>query len=95
MLKKIIAIGCMLYAATTWAAVDVNLATAAELDSIKGIGPATSNSILKERKKDSFKDWDDLRKRVKGIGERKANQLSKEGLTVNGASFNDMGNTSK
>lgn len=39
MLKKILAIVAMLYAAAAFAAVDVNKATAAELDGIKGIGP--------------------------------------------------------
>ncbi|WP_335622397.1 hypothetical protein [Acidovorax carolinensis] len=40
MLKKILALVAMLYAAASFAAVDVNKATAAELDGIKGIGPA-------------------------------------------------------
>ena len=49
MLKKILAIVAMLYAAATFAAVDVNKATAAELDGIKGIGPAISTKIIDER----------------------------------------------
>jgi competence protein ComEA len=59
MLKKILAILAMLYAAAAFAAVDVNKATRAELDGIKGIGPAMSKRILDERKKGEFKSWDD------------------------------------
>ena len=51
MLKKILAVMVMMYAAVSFAAVDVNKATAAELDSIKGIGPAISAKILDEKKK--------------------------------------------
>ena len=54
MLKKILAVVAMLYAAAAFAAVDVNKATAAELDGIKGIGPSTSTKILDERKTAPF-----------------------------------------
>lgn len=87
MLKKILAIVAMLYAAACFAAVDVNKATAAELDGIKGIGPGISAKILDERKKGNFKDWTDLIDRVKGLGEGNAAKFSTEGLTVNGAAF--------
>lgn len=88
MLKKILAAMVMLYAAVSFAAVDVNKATAAELDSIKGIGPAISAKILDEKKKGgSFKDWNDLVTRVSGVGEGNAAKFSAEGLTVGGASF--------
>ena len=73
MLKKILAVMVMMYAAVSFAAVDVNKATAAELDGVKGIGPAISAKILDEKKKGgNFKDWDDLVKRVSGIGETNA-----------------------
>lgn len=87
MLKKILALVAMLYAAACFAAVDVNKATAAELDGIKGIGPSISGKILDERKKGNFKDWTDFVDRVKGIGEGNAAKFSAEGLTVNGAPF--------
>ena len=87
MLKKILALVAMLYAAACFAAVDVNKATAADLDSIKGIGPGISAKILDERKKGNFKDWTDLIDRVKGLGEGNAAKFSTEGLTVNGAAF--------
>lgn len=87
MLKKILAVLAMLYAAASFAAVDVNKATAVELDGIKGVGPAISGKILEERKKGSFKDWNDFIERVKGIGEANAIKFSAEGMTVNGAGF--------
>lgn len=87
MLKKILAVLALLYAAASFAAVDVNKATAAELDGIKGIGPGISGKILEERKKGSFKDWNDFIERVKGIGEANATKFSAEGMTVNGAGF--------
>ncbi|WP_025916782.1 helix-hairpin-helix domain-containing protein [Herminiimonas sp. CN] len=70
-----------------FAQVDVNKADQAGLDSVKGIGPAVSKKILDERKKGGdFKDWMDLEKRVKGIGEKNSSKLSAAGLTVNGQS---------
>ena len=88
MLKKILAIVAMLYAAACFAAVDVNKATAAELDGIKGIGPAISTKIVDERKKSQFKDWNDFIGRVKGMGQKNAAKFSSQGLTVDGAAFN-------
>ncbi|MBK9236535.1 MAG: helix-hairpin-helix domain-containing protein [Rhodoferax sp.] len=87
MLKKILALITMLYAAATFAAVDVNKASAADLDGVKGIGPSISSKILEERKKGNFKDWNDFIERVKGVGEGNAAKFSAEGLTVNGAGF--------
>ncbi|MDB5955577.1 helix-hairpin-helix domain-containing protein [Ramlibacter sp.] len=87
MLKKILVLLAMLYAAACFAAVDVNKATATELDAVKGIGPVMSKRIIDERKKGDFKNWDDLVSRVKGIGDATAAKLSAEGLTVKGAEF--------
>ena len=67
-----------------FAQVDVNKADQAALDGIKGIGPSISKKIIDERKKGGdFKDWADLEKRVKGIGEKNAVKFSQAGLTVN------------
>lgn len=67
------------------AAVEINTADQAQLDSVTGIGPATSRAVLEERKKNgNFKDWADLEQRVRGIGERNSVKLSAAGLVVNG-----------
>jgi competence protein ComEA len=87
MLKKILALLAMLYAAAAFAAVDVNTAKASDLDGVKGIGPVMSKRILDERKKGKFKDWPDLVARVKGLGDSSAARLSAEGLTVDGKEF--------
>lgn len=87
MLKKLFFIIAVSTALSSYAAVDVNKATEADLDSIKGVGPATSKQIMAERKKAEFKDWDDLMSRVKGIGSAKAARFSTQGLTVNGTAF--------
>jgi competence protein ComEA len=95
MLKKILAVLVMLYAALAMAAVDVNKGTEAELDAVKGIGPVTSKLILSERKKGNFKSWEDFIERVKGVGDARASKLSAEGLTVNGAAYKMAAKDSK
>ena len=68
-------------------ALDFNQANEAELDSIKGMGPALSAKVLKARALGAFKDWSDLMQRVSGIRQSKAQQFSEQGLTVNGQAF--------
>lgn len=87
MFKKFLLIIALLFAGTSFAAVDVNKASAAELDGIKGIGPAMSERIINERKASEFKDWNDFIGRVGGVGEKTAAKFSAEGLTVNGKRF--------
>lgn len=89
MFKKLLAVVALLCAATSYAA-DVNKATEAELDGVRGIGPAMTKRILEERKKGNFKDWNDLVERVKGVGPANAERFSKEGLTVNGEAFKSV-----
>ncbi|MDR1968516.1 MAG: helix-hairpin-helix domain-containing protein [Burkholderiaceae bacterium] len=88
MLKKFLTALLMAFcAAAAFAAVDVNTASVADLDSIKGIGPSLSGKIIKEREKGSFKDWSDLISRVKGVGKKNAAHFSAEGMTVGGAAY--------
>ena len=87
LLSVLFAVLLSLGATTAFAAVDANKATQAELETIKGIGPAVSGKILDERKKGNFKDWPDLVERVKGVGDGNAAKFSTEGLTVNGQGF--------
>jgi len=87
MIQRILALLLSLFAAAAFAAVDVNKANQADLESIKGIGPTIATKILDERKKGSFKDWNDMIDRVKGIGEKNASTFSADGLTVNGVAY--------
>ena len=87
MFKKLLAFVATMYVAMAFAGVDVNTATSAELDGIKGIGPVKSALIMSERKKAPFKDWNDFVTRVKGVGTDSAAKFSAEGMTVNGASY--------
>jgi len=87
MFKKLLAFVAAMYVAMAFAAVDVNTATTAELDSIKGIGPVKSALIMSERKKAPFKDWNDFVTRVKGVGTDSAAKFSADGMTVNGSSY--------
>jgi competence protein ComEA len=91
MLKKILAAAALLLSLSSFAAVDVNKANAAELDAIKGIGPSLSGKILKERNKGNFKDWPDLMHRVSGMGEKSSVKFSAQGLTVNGTDYKGSG----
>ena len=72
---------------TSVLALDINQANEAELDSVKGMGPALSAKVLKARALGPFKDWHDLMQRVSGIRQNKAQQFSQQGLTVNGQAF--------
>ena len=87
MFKKLLAFFAAMTVAVAFAAVDVNQATPAQLDSIKGIGPGISGKIVDERKKGNFKSWEDFIERVKGIGEGNAAKFSAAGLTVSGAGY--------
>ncbi|MEI6000599.1 helix-hairpin-helix domain-containing protein [Paraburkholderia bengalensis] len=69
------------------AAVEVNNADQAALESVKGIGPVHAKAIIDERTKNGpFKDADDLANRVKGIGHKSVKNLEAAGLTINGSS---------
>lgn len=87
MLKKFLMLITLLYAAVSFAAVDANQASAADLDGIKGIGPGISGKILDERKKGAFKDWNDFIARVHGLGEKNAAKFSAQGMTINGSAY--------
>ena len=87
MFKRLFSALLALCASIAFAAVDVNTASVADLDSIKGIGPGTSSKIMDARKTAKFKDWNDFIARVPGVGDKRAALLSGAGLTVNGEAF--------
>ncbi|MFJ3463812.1 ComEA family DNA-binding protein [Achromobacter spanius] len=67
-------------------AVDINQATAAQLEGVRGIGPRTAAIIVRERERGGvFESLDDLTERVRGIGQKKAQALQAAGLTIGAA----------
>ncbi len=90
MIRSILTVLCTLLALAAGPgarAADVNQASAAELEAVKGIGPALSGKILAARQQGSFKSWADLVERVSGMGPGNAVRLSQNGLTVAGAAY--------
>ncbi|MBY0467449.1 MAG: helix-hairpin-helix domain-containing protein [Burkholderiaceae bacterium] len=87
MFRTLIALLMATIAFASQAAVELNKASQAELETVKGIGPSMSTKILDERKNGTFKDWSDVVSRVKGVGPGNASKFSADGLTVNGAEF--------
>ena len=71
-------------------ALDINQASEAELDGLRGIGPPFSRRLLTAREQRLFKDWHDLRARVKGMGPKLSQSLSDQGLTVNGQRYDAL-----
>ena len=71
---------------SVWA-LEINQANEAELDSIKGMGPAMTRKVLIARAEKPFANWKDLMLRVSGIGKAKAKDFSDQGVLVNGQSF--------
>ncbi|MDB5843024.1 MAG: hypothetical protein JWP79_334 [Polaromonas sp.] len=87
MLKQPFAFLAALSFTAAFATVDVNKASEAELDGIKGLGPATSRLIIAERNKSDFKSWPDFIGRIKGLGDKSAAKFSAQGMTVGGAAY--------
>ncbi len=85
--RLVLAASLTLAAVAAHAGLEVNRASLAELETVKGIGPSLSTRILQAREQAAFASWDDLRQRVRGIGTAKAASLSAQGLTVSGAAY--------
>ncbi|WAI82769.1 MULTISPECIES: ComEA family DNA-binding protein [Achromobacter] len=82
-LGAILLIGGLGFAAPEARALDVNQASAQQLETIRGIGPRTAEIIINERERGGrFDSFEDLAERVRGIGEKKAKALEAAGLQV-------------
>ena len=85
-MKKLSLLIVMLFASIqfAFAAVNLNTATQAELETLKGVGSAKAKMIIDDRTKNGpFKSVDDL-DRVKGFGMKSIEKLRGE-LSVSGA----------
>ena len=88
MLKKLTLAAATFFAAVSlsWAQVDINTASQAQLEAIKGIGPVKAKAIVEERTKNGpFKSADDVSTRVKGVGSKSISGLTANGLSIPGA----------
>lgn len=64
-------------------AIDVNVASVAQLESLRGVGPRTAKMIVHERSRaGAFASMEDLSDRVRGLGERRVRALQAAGLEV-------------
>ena len=79
-MKKLLLVifSVLAFAMPAWAVVvDLNSATEAQLETVKGIGPKKAQYIIDYRKKTPFKSVDDLSK-VKGFGKKTVDKMRKE-----------------
>jgi competence protein ComEA len=73
----------VLAAPVAWASINPNQASAAELESIRGIGPSMSARIVAERQKNGpFKSPQDFARRVPGVGPKKLKAFQEAGLQI-------------
>ncbi|UOO88117.1 helix-hairpin-helix domain-containing protein [Vitreoscilla massiliensis] len=78
-----IALLALLLTSPVWAAININTATEAELQTLSGIGPSKAKAIVEYRKQNgNFKTTADI-KNVKGIGDGIFNKISAE-ISVTG-----------
>lgn len=84
-LRAFLAALLLAFAGTAWAAFDVNTATQAQFEQVKGIGPVKAKAIIDERTKNGpFKSVEDLQKRTTGVGPATLDELKAAGATVGG-----------
>jgi len=85
-MKKLflILVACFAFVGAAFAGqINLNTATQAELDALKGVGPVKAKAIVDYRSKNGpFKSVDDLEK-VSGFGKKTVDKLRTD-LTVNG-----------
>ncbi len=86
---RLLVVPLLLAVASIAAALEINTASQAELESLKGVGTVLSAKLIKARSVQAFTDWSDLMKRVPGVRAATAARLSAGGLTVAGAPYAD------
>jgi competence protein ComEA len=95
-MKKLLLVlfSALAFSVSAWAAVDLNKATQAELETVKGIGPSKAKAIVDYRKKNgNFKSVDELDK-VPGFGKKTVDSVKKE-ITVGNATAAAAGKPAK
>lgn len=78
-----IALSSAALAAAPAPAKNVNTATAAELQTVKGVGEKTAAKIIAEREKNGpFTSLESMQSRVKGVGEKTVAHFKADGWTA-------------
>lgn len=77
----------MVLCVTAARALEINQASEADLDAIRGSGPTLTARILLARERAPFESWQDLMRRVKGIAPATARKWHAQGVTVNGEAW--------
>ena len=93
-MKKLllVLVSALSFSISAWAAVDLNTASQAELETVKGIGPAKAKAIIEFRKKNGdFRSVNDLDK-VPGFGKKTLDMVKKD-ITVGNATAAAAGKT--
>jgi competence protein ComEA len=83
MIKTVIKVGCLSLLSAGWVqagTVDVNVASAQALESVKGIGAATAQRIVAERARGPYESLEHLSERLSGIGPKRIKKLESAGL---------------
>ena len=86
-LRRARVLALLMGSAACAAALDLNSASQAELERLRGIGPEVSQRILDARRERPFADWPDAMQRLKGLGPATARRWSQQGLTVQGQAY--------
>jgi hypothetical protein len=71
-------------AAPAMAAIDLNQATRAEIESVRAVGVELTERLLQARSAGPFVDWQDLRQRVKGVSRKALEGFAEAGFQIKG-----------
>jgi competence protein ComEA len=61
---------------------DLNQATRAEIEAVRGVGVELTDRLLAAREQGPFQDWGEARKRVKGLGKRALMGFAEAGFHI-------------
>lgn len=63
---------------------DLNQATRAEIEAVRGVGVELTERLLQARAHGHFRDWAELRSRVKGVSRRALQGFAEAGFQIQG-----------
>ncbi len=65
-------------------AIELNQATRAEIESVRAVGVELTERLLQARNAEPFTDWQDLRRRVKGVSRKALEGFAQAGFQIKG-----------